>query len=280
MKTKKKLFKHGISHYVALVLLIIGSVMMIMPFYWMIISAFKSQTELLQMPPTMFPEKIVWNNFARVFEAMPFLRFYVNSVVTAVVNTVVGVFTSCIIGYVFAKYEFRGRNILFVLILTFMMVPYDTLMIPLYKIMVEMHWTNSYLVLTIPYFVNIFGIFLMRQFFLDLPDDYLEAAEIDGCGQFRTFWSVAMPIARPSMAALCIFLFMAVYNSYLWPLISVSSRDLFTLPVGIAGMMNDRGNQFDMLMAASTMVILPICVVFAAAQKNFIEGITMGGVKG
>ncbi|MEG0484580.1 MAG: carbohydrate ABC transporter permease, partial [Oscillospiraceae bacterium] len=173
-----------------------------------------------------------------------------------------------------------GRDIMFLAILAFMMIPYDTLMIPLYKIMVAFKWTNTYMVLTIPYFVHIFGIFLMRQFFMDLPDDYLEAAEIDGCGQFRTFWSVAMPMARASLAALCIFLFMAVYNSYLWPLISVNSQDLFTLPVGVAALMNDRGNQFDLLMAASSMIVVPVCIVFACAQKNFIEGITMGGVKG
>ena len=272
--------KHSLSFFVILALLLIGSLVMIMPLYWMIISSFKSQTELLQMPPTLLPETWVFSNYSRVFETMPFLRYYANSLIFSAISTVVGVFSSCIIGYVFAKYRFKGRDFLFMCMLACMMVPYDTLMIPLYKIMVKIHFVNTPLVLTVPYFVNIFGIFLMRQFFLDLPDDYLEAAEMDGCGQFRTFWSIAMPMAQSSMAALCIFLFMAVYNSYLWPLINVNSRDLFTLPVGIAGMVNDRGNQFDLLMAASTMVIVPIGVVFACAQKKFVEGIAMGGIKG
>lgn len=277
MKTKKK---RNVSSFVIWALLLIGSLAMILPLYWMIISSFKSQTELLQMPPTIWPEEWRFSNYLRVFQTMPFLRYYANSLIFSAISTVVGVFSSCIIGYVFAKYRFRGRNALFLCMLACMMIPYDTLMIPLYKIMVKIHFVNTPLVLTIPYFINIFGVFLMRQFFMDLPDDYLEAAEMDGCGQFRTFWSVAMPIAQSSMAALFIYLFMAVYNSYLWPLINVNSRDLFTLPVGIAGMINDRGNQFDLMMAASTMVIVPVAIVFACAQKRFIEGIAMGGIKG
>lgn len=277
MKTKKK---RNVSSFVIWALLLIGSLAMILPLYWMIISSFKSQTELLQMPPTIWPEEWRFSNYLRVFQTMPFLRYYANSLIFSAISTVVGVFSSCIIGYVFAKYRFRGRNALFLCMLACMMIPYDTLMIPLYKIMVKIHFVNTPLVLTIPYFINIFGVFLMRQFFMDLPDDYLEAAEMDGCGQFRTFWSVAMPIAQSSMAALFIYLFMAVYNSYLWPLINVNSRDLFTLPVGIAGMINDRGNQFDLMMAASTMVIVPVAIVFACAQTRFIEGISMGGIKG
>ena len=161
-----------------------------------------------------------------------------------------------------------------------MMIPYDTLMIPLYRIMVSLGWNNSYLVLTIPYFVNIFGIFLMRQFMVSIPDDFIDAAEIDGCTMFRTFFSIILPMVRPAIAALCIFLFMATWNSFMWPLIAVNSRSLFTLPVGMGAFFNDRGRQVDLIMAASTMMVLPICVVFAMAQKNFIQGITMAGIKG
>lgn len=277
MKTKQK---RGLSFYIIFLLLALGAILMFLPLVWMVLSSFKTQTELFRMPPSILPEQWVTSNFQRVFDTMPFLRYYANSVGTGIVNTVVGVFTSTIVGYVFAKYKFPFRNLLFVIVLSFMMIPYDTMMIPLYKLMTGLGWTNSYLVLTVPYFVNITGIFLMRQFFMDLPDDYLEAAEIDGCGQFKTFWRIAMPMARPAMATLVIFLFMASYNSYLWPLISVNSRDFFTLPVGIAAMMFDRGNQMDLMMAASTMIILPVCILFGVAQKNFVEGLTMGGVKG
>ena len=272
--------KHGAGYYVALVVMLVGTLTVLVPIYWMVVSSLKSQTELMQTPPTFWPQKMEFSNYARVFEQMPFGRYYFNSVVTALLNTVMGVFTSALSGYVFAKYQFKGRELLFWLLMACMMIPYDTLMIPLYRIMVGFGWTNTYLVLTVPYFVNIFGMFLMRQFMQDIPTDYIEAAEIDGCSQYRTFFSVIFPMVRPAAAALCIFLFMASYNSFLWPLISVNSRDLFTLPVGMSALNSDRGSQMDLMMACATMVVAPVCVIFALAQKNFVAGLTMGGVKG
>lgn len=272
--------RHSIGYYIGLAIMLAGAVIMILPLYWMVMSAFKGQTELLQMPPTMYPHEFIVTNFQRVLEGIPFLRYYANSLVTSLVNTVVGVFTSAIIGYTFAKYKFKGRDIIFFIILAFMMIPYDTLMIPLYKLMAGLHLTNSYFVLTVPYFCNIFGIFLMRQFYLDLPNDYLEAAQADGCGHMKRFLKIAFPMAKPMMSALFIYLFMASYNSYLWPLISVSKRNLFTLTVGIGAFFNDRGTQTDLIMAASTMMIIPVVIVFALAQKNFVEGLTVGGIKG
>lgn len=272
--------RHSIGYYIGLCIMLAGAVIMILPLYWMIMSAFKGQTELLQMPPTMYPHEFIITNFQRVLDGIPFLRYYANSLITSLINTVVGVFTSAIIGFTFAKYKFKGRDIIFFIILAFMMIPYDTLMIPLYKLMAGMHLTNSYFVLTVPYFCNIFGIFLMRQFYLDLPNDYLEAAEADGCGHMKRFLKIAFPMAKPMMSALFIYLFMASYNSYLWPLISVSKRKLFTLTVGIGAFFNDRGTQTDLIMAASSMMIIPVVIVFALAQKNFVEGLTVGGVKG
>ena len=232
------------------------------------------------MPPSFFPKQFNFDNFASVFKQMPFGRYYLNSVGTGLLNTLVGVITSSLLGYIFAKYEFPGRDTIFLVVLACMMIPYETLMPTVYKLQVKMGWTNTYLVLTVPYFCNIFGIFLMRQFFVDLPNDYLEAAEVDGCGQLRTWWSVAMPMAKSMISTLVIFLFMGSYNSFLWPLISVNSRSLMTLPVGLESMLSDRGSQYSMLMAASSMVILPVCVIFAVMQRQFIEGMTAGGIKG
>jgi ABC-type glycerol-3-phosphate transport system permease component len=258
----------------------VGAFFMILPLYWMLISSFKGQTELLQMPPTMYPHELVLTTFQRVLDGIPFVRYYANSLFTSIINTFIGVVSSAIIGYTFAKYKFKGRDVIFLIILAFIMIPYDTLMIPLYKLMANMKLTNSYFVLTVPYFINIFGIFLMRQFFLDLPDDYLEAAEVDGCGHFRRFFTIAFPMSKAMMSALFIYLFMASYNSYLWPLISVSKRELFTLTVGIGSFFDDRSTQTDLIMAASTMMIIPIIIIFTLAQKNFVEGLTVGGVKG
>lgn len=275
---KKK--KKDLGYYLTLLLLLVGSLIMILPLYWMVVSSFKGQAELMQMPPTMYPHNFVTTNFTRVLEGIPFIQYYANSLGVTLLSTVVAVFSSCIIGFVFAKYKFKGRNIIFLVILAFVMIPYDTLMIPLYKLMASLKLTNSYFVLTVPYFINIFGIFLMRQFFIDYPNDYLEAAEVDGCGHFRRFFTIVLPMAKPMASALFIYVFMAVYNSFLWPLISVNSNKLFTLPVGIAALYSSRGTQTDLIMAASTMMVVPLMIVFALVQKNFIEGLTIGGIKG
>lgn len=280
MKAVKLKKRRSKGYWVILTVMSIGAVAMFFPTVWMLLCSFKTQGELYQMPPTFLPENFNFHNFSNVFKQMPFGQYYFNSLWTSLLNTVVGVLSSALVGYVFAKYQFPGREAIFLVVLACMMIPYETLMPTVYKLMVAVKWTDSYLVLTVPYFCNIFAIFLMRQFFLDLPNDYLEAAEIDGCGQLRTWWSVAMPMAKSTVSTLVIFLFMASYNSFLWPLISTDSRKYFTLPVGIQSMIWDRGSQYAMLMAASAMVIIPVCVLFAVMQKQFIEGMTAGGIKG
>lgn len=279
-KTLKTRRKHSVGYWIMLAVMTIGAITMIFPTVWMLLCSFKTQNEMYQMPPSFFPKQFNFDNFVSVFKQMPFGRYYLNSVGTGLLNTLVGVITSSLLGYIFAKYEFPGRDTIFLVVLACMMIPYETLMPTVYKLQVKMGWTNTYLVLTVPYFCNIFGIFLMRQFFVDLPNDYLEAAEVDGCGQLRTWWSVAMPMAKSMISTLVIFLFMGSYNSFLWPLISVNSRSLMTLPVGLESMLSDRGSQYSMLMAASSMVILPVCVIFAVMQRQFIEGMTAGGIKG
>ena len=279
-KTLKTRRKHSVGYWTMLAVMTLGAITMIFPTVWMLLCSFKTQNEMYQMPPSFFPKQFNFDNFASVFKQMPFGRYYLNSVGTGLLNTLVGVITSSLLGYIFAKYEFPGRDTIFLVVLACMMIPSETLMPTVYKLQVKMGWTNTYLVLTVPYFCNIFGIFLMRQFFVDLPNDYLEAAEVDGCGQLRTWWSVAMPMAKSMISTLVIFLFMGSYNSFLWPLISVNSRSLMTLPVGLESMLSDRGSQYSMLMAASSMVILPVCVIFAVMQRQFIEGMTAGGIKG
>ena len=272
--------KHSLGYWLMFVLMTLIAFVSFFPFFWMFLSSFKTQSELLSMPPTFFPNNFTTANYTQVFKQMPFTRYYINSLLTSGLNTLVGVISSSLIGYVFAKYEFPYKNVIFLVVLACMMIPYETLMPTVYKMMVGIKWTNSYKVLTIPYFVNIFGIFLMRQFYLDLPDDYLEAAEVDGCSQFEIWARIAMPMANSTTSSLVIFLFMASYNSFMWPLISVDSRKLFTLPVGIASMIWDRGNQYAMLLAAASMIIVPVCILFAFMQRKFIEVMTSGGING
>lgn len=276
--------KSNFSDKLVFVLLLIGCTVMLLPLIWMLLSSMKGNTELFRMPPTIWPEDNKFMaNYTKVLTpsaSFSFLRYYANSLGTGILNTIISVFTSSIVGFIFAKYQFKFKNTLFMVMMACMMIPYETLMVPLYKIMISFGWINSYMVLTIPYFVNIFGIFLMRQFMVDIPDDYIDAAEIDGCGQFRTFVSVILPLVKPALAALSIFMFISTWNSYMWPLISVNSKKLFTLPVGMSALFNDRGRQIDLMMAASTLAIVPICIVFGVAQKQFIAGIAMTGIKG
>lgn len=268
-----------LGHAVVTLLMLVGAIMMLLPLYWMIISSFKPQTELLRMPPTLWPETFTTENYSGVLETLPFGSYYINSIATSLINTVFGLLTSALGGYIFAKYEFRGKEVLFWIMMACMMIPYETLLIPLYRIMVKFGWINSYLVLTVPYFCNIFGLFLMRQFMSGVSTEFLEAAEIDGCGQYGTFFRIVLPMVQSALATLCIFLFMGTYNSFLWPLISINSRKLFTLPIGLAALSSDRGTQTNLIMAASSLVVIPVMLVFAIAQRQIVSGLTIGGVK-
>jgi multiple sugar transport system permease protein len=253
---------------------------MLLPFFWMILSSFKPAIELLKMPPVWLPEKGLWlGNYAEVLRLIPFVRYMLNSLGVALINTLVGLFTCSMTGYIFAKYNFWGRNILFIAVLGSMMIPFQVIMIPMYSLMVELKWINSYITLTIPYFYSIFGIFLMRQFMIKLPSDLIESAFIDGCSHFRVYLNIIIPLVRSALSALGIFLFMMSWNDYLWPLIVINSDELRTVPIGLGAFIHARGMKYDLLMASSVMAVLPIIVIFFMAQKNFIEGIALTGIK-
>jgi multiple sugar transport system permease protein len=257
-----------------------GSILMILPFVWMLLSSFKPALELLKMPPTWFPEEgFRINNYKEVLRLIPFHRYMLNSILLAGINTIVGLFACSLTGYIFAKYKFKGQNIIFILVLGSMMIPFQVIMIPMYSLMVKIKWVNSHLSLTIPYFYSIFGVFLMRQFMIKLPNDLIESAFIDGCSHFRIYFTIIIPLIKTAISTLGIFLFMASWNDYLWPLIVINKDVLRTIPLGLGEFVHARGTRYDLLMAASVMAVLPIIIVFFAAQRNFIEGISMTGIK-
>jgi ABC-type glycerol-3-phosphate transport system permease component len=274
--------KSGLSvgKLVTFIILIIGGITMLLPFVWMLLSSMKTNTELLKMPPTWLPEKGFWiGNYKQVLKLVSFDRYIMNSLLIAVINTVAGLFTSAFTGYIFAKYDFRGKNIIFIFLLGSMMIPFQVIMIPMYSMMIQVDWIDSYYALTIPYFVSMFGVFLMRQSMTTLPNDLMDAAFIDGCSHFRTFFEIMLPLVKTSMSALAIFLFMGSWNDYLWPLIVIDSEVMRTIPIGLGVFVHQRGMKYDLLMASSVMAILPMLIVFFSAQKNFIEGITLTGMK-
>ena len=253
---------------------------MALPMVWMVLSSFKPSIELLRMPPTWLPEQgFNLINFREVLRLVPFERYMFNSIFVSSVNTLAGLFLCSITGYVFAKYRFPGRDILFMALLGTMMIPVQVYMLPMFVLMLNFGWTNTYLALTLPYFYSIFGVFLMRQFMLKLPNDLMESALIDGCSHFGVFFKIVLPLVRTALSALAIFLFMASWNDFLWPLIVIDSDRMRTIPLGLAMFISERSTRFDLLMAASVMAVLPILAVFFVAQKNFTEGIALTGMK-
>ena len=275
----QKTYKFSSFRILQFTLLLLGAMAMILPFWWMLLSSFKSPSELMQNPPTWIPKSFSLANYKSVLDAMPFWHFLSNSVFIGILNTIVGVLTSSLVGYVLAKYKFWGRKFVFLVILSTMIIPYQVLMIPLFTIMMKIGWVDSYYVLTVPYFFNIFGIFLMRQFMMDVPDELIEAAKLDGCSHFRIFFNIVLPVVRPALATLCIILFMENWDSFLWPLISINSQEYMTLPVGLNSFLNEHFGRYDQLVTASVMSVLPMIIVFIIAQKSFIEGISLTGSK-
>ncbi|MCK1992954.1 carbohydrate ABC transporter permease [Peribacillus muralis] len=275
----QKTFKFNGFKIMQISLLVMGAIVVILPFWWMLLSSFKSSGELLQNPPTWIPESFSLTNYRNVMEAMPYWKYLSNSVFVGIVNTFMGVLTSALVGYVLAKYKFWGKKFVFFVILATMIIPYQVLMIPLYTIMMDFGWVDSYLVLTIPYFFNIFGIFLMRQFMMDVPDELIEAAKLDGCSHFRIFFNIVLPVVKPAIATISILLFMESWDSFLWPLITINSQEYMTLPIGLNSFLNEHFGRFDLLVTASVMTVLPMVIVFLIAQKSFIEGISLTGSK-
>ncbi|BAS26774.1 carbohydrate ABC transporter permease [Limnochorda pilosa] len=262
------------------VMLVAGGVLMIAPFLWMLLGSFKTLQEVSQFPPTFLPKDPILSNYTDVFERLPmFARYYLNTIVTAVIPTVVAVFTAAMAGYGFAKYRFRGGKIFFWAILATMMIPYPVTIVPLYVMAFRLGLVNSYAGLIVVNLSTAFGIFMMRQFALTIPDDLLDAARIDGCSEFRIFGQVILPLLKPALATLTIFTFTGNWNAYVWPLLIVNEDRLRTLSLAIP-LFNGQYEQYpNLVFAASTLAILPVIILFVFNQRYFTEGITLSGLK-
>jgi len=271
-----KILKSGSSH----VILIIAAVIIGLPFFWMISTALKSSTEVYQFPPVWLPETLHWENFITAWQSAPFGRFYINSIITTVVGVTLEVFIATLTAYAFARIEFPHRDALFVVVLAAMMIPGQLALIPNYVTLHHLGWINTLQGIIVPHISSVFGAFLLRQAFLSLSSEIFDAAKIDGASHLRSLFSVAIPIVRPVIATLILYLFIAKWNAYLWPLIVTNSQDMRTLPVGLV-MVRNAEYQIgpEHLMAASLFVLLPVLIVFFIAQKQLIEGLAAGAVK-
>lgn len=261
-------------------LLIVGAIIMLVPFLWMVLTSVKPANEIVSYPPVFIPSKIIWTRFDRIFKELNFGLYFLNSIYISTLTTVIALFTSALTGYIFAKYEFTGKNLLFTAILATMMIPFTVTMIPMYLLFSKMGLVDHHLSIILPSLYNTFGIFMMRQFMQGLPTELMESGRIDGASEFRIFFRIMLPQTKPALAALGIFIFMWQWDNFLWPLIVLQSDSGFTLPVGLAAFSQQYWTDYGLVMAVATVTVIPVLLVFLCLQKHFIKGITMTGIKG
>ncbi|MBX3052820.1 MAG: carbohydrate ABC transporter permease [Caldilineaceae bacterium] len=262
------------------VALILGSAAMLLPFAWMLSTSLKLPKDIFTYPPTWIPDPVVWQNYAETWRAIPFGRFYLNSLFVAVSVTVIQIVTASLGAFAFARLRFWGREPLFLAYLITLMIPFQVTMIPNFIIVRYLGWYDTFLALILPTAFSAFAVFLLRQYFLGLPMDLDEAARMDGAGSFRIWWQIIMPLSGPVLAALTIFVFLGSWNDFLWPLVITASEEMRTIPVGLAAFQGQFKTEWHLLMAGSVIALLPVLLVYIFAQKRFVEGITLSGMGG
>lgn len=262
------------------IVLVLGAILVALPFLWMILSSFKSIQEFYAFD--FWPKSWTLAAYKDVFGQTQYIRWYVNSFIVGIAVTASELFFASLVGYVLAKFRFRGNKSIFVLILTTLMVPTELLVIPWYVMSSQLGWTDTFWGIMFPGMIDAFGVFLMRQFMLGIPDDLLDAARIDGMSEFKIFLQVVLPQVKSALSALGILSFLGNWNAYLWPVIVVSTESMRTLPVGmsLSSTADAGGVQWNLIMAMSTLAVIPIVVVYFIFQRRIVEGIALTGVKG
>jgi len=275
-----RLSKLRIGHLALHAVLIAGSVVMLLPFIWMLSTSLKEPRQIFTYPPVWIPSPIAWENYPATVSAMPFGRFYFNSFVVATSVTILQILTSSLAAFAFARLRFRGRNALFLIYLATLMIPFQVTMIPNFILVRFLGWYDSYQALILPTAFSALSTFLLRQYFLGIPMDLDEAARMDGASSWRIWWQIIMPLSGPALAALSIFTFLASWNDFLWPLVITTSLEMRTLPVGISAFQGQYNVQWHLLMAGSVIAMLPVLVIYVIGQKWVVRGITLTGMGG
>ena len=277
-----KAARRRLGDLVAWIVLSLGSVMMLLPFLWMVSNSLKNLKEVYRFPPDFIPDVIRWGNYVEVWTRLPFGRFFLNSLVVATSITLGVLFTSSLAGYAFARLPFPGRDQIFLGYIATMMIPFAVVMIPFFVLMRAFDWVDTLNALIVPGLFSAWGTFMMRQFMLTIPLELEDAAMLDGCSDFGIYWRIFMPLSQPVIATLAIFQFMGSWNSFLWPLIIIRSMEKKTLPLGLAAFqeMVALRTPWHLVMAASVMSVFPILVLFVLGQKYYVQGIVTSGLKG
>ncbi len=271
--------RRGLLRACLYVVLTVGALFMLLPFFWMISTSFKTLADAMRIPPMWIPSPFVPGNYTAAWHAAPFARYFFNSFFISSMTMVGEVITCVFAGYAFAKMKFFGKHVLFMLVLATFMIPGHMLLVPSYVLIRGLGWYDTYWALIMPWVTSAFGIFLMRQFFRTLPDELWDAARMDGCPRLRYVLQIAIPMVRPGIATVALLQFINSWNSFLWVLIMTDSPLMRTIPVGLRFFQQEAGTQYPMLMAASTMAIVPVIILFFFAQKHFVRGFARTGVK-
>jgi len=272
--------RRGILRSPVYLMLAVAAVLSVLPFCWMVIASTHTTADLFGTPLPVLPGGELWTNLARLQESVNFSQVMFNSFAIAVVYTVFSSIVSIMCGYGLATYRFRGRGLLLGVVLVTMMIPMQVLLVPLFQMMASVGWIDSYQAVVLPFLANAFGIFLMRQGFLDFPVTLIEAARIDGANEFRTFYRIVLPVVRPQIAALVIYTFISQWNAFIWPLLMLNTEDKYTVPVALNTMIGMSRVDYSGLMLGSLLATLPLMLLFLVFQKQFVSGLLGGAVKG
>ena len=269
-----------LTNIITYAFLLLGIVVMFLPVLWVVSSSFKPFDEIYVIPPTFFPEKWIITNYTEALEKFPFLQYLFNSVTVTVVATLFTLAINSMAAFALSKYQFRGREFLFVVILGTLMIPLQVIMIPVYKVMAALGMANTLWGIIIPPSASPTGVFLLRQYMLTLPDELIEAARIDGASEWRIFWQIILPLTRPALAVLTVFSIMWRWNDFLWPLIVISDPNLFTLQLGLARFRGELVTDWNYVLSMTVLTMIPITLVFAFLQRYLVSGIATTGLKG
>ncbi|SKA85316.1 carbohydrate ABC transporter membrane protein 2, CUT1 family [Clostridium sp. USBA 49] len=279
-KFKSKKRGELIGKIIVLVILTIGAVFIMFPLLWMISTALKSDKELF-INTSFIPRDWVWENFPKAWKSAPFTIYLKNTVFITIMGVIGALISNSLVAYGFAKINFKGKKVLFAIVLATMMIPGTVTMIPTYILYSRLKWVGTFLPLVVPpFFAGAFNVFLLRQFLLGIPNDYSEAAKIEGANEFMIYWKIILPLCKPALTAIAIFEFNGKWNDFMGPLLYLTDEKMYTLQMGLRTFQGQNGMEWQLFMAASLIVLLPVIIIFFTLQNYFIEGVSMSGIKG
>jgi len=280
-RARSAIGRRGLTAVVATYIILAAlSALSALPLLWMITTSLKETQSLYVFPPQFIPTHPTLSNYTALFSQAAVAKYFLNSAIVSISDTLIVVFLGALAGYAFAKLPFPGRSLIFYLMLGGLMIPFEVLIVPLFVIIVRLQWVNTYQGIVLPMAAGPLGIFIMRQFLLSIPGELLDAARIDGSSEFGIFWRIILPISKPALAALAALIFLGAWNAFLWPLIATTREEVRVLPLAIALLQLEYSGVYGMMMAMATLTFAPPLVVFLAFQKYFVQGITLSGLKG